>query len=121
MTSSISISPPNSLLVVTGGATDSIPESIKPGEGFASTPSAIAIACLMDQDGETNVTLGPVPKGTSRPVYTALLETPNHYVAVWTIEWERLLEARVPTTRTKIQVWTNHPTEPNEVVIGIGE
>jgi hypothetical protein len=32
-----------------------------------------------------------------------------------------VLETSVPTSRTKIRIWTNHPTEPNEVFIGVGE
>ena len=49
------------------------------------------------------------------------LDTPRRKVAVWTVEWKKLLETRVPTTRTRIRVWINHPTEPDDVYVGVGE
>ncbi len=121
MTSSIRIAPPNSIVVITGGRTRSLPNSFEPGQGFAATPASVAIGCFTEVDGETNIALGPPPQTSSRPAFTGSIETPHGYVAVWTVEWKKLLEMRVPTARTKIRIWTNHPTEPNEVFIGIGE
>lgn len=73
-------------------------------------------------DGETEITMGPasqVDPGVS-PAFDGVLETPNHIVVVWTIEWQKLLHAGVPTSRTRVRVWRNHPREPNEVIIGLG-
>jgi hypothetical protein len=81
------------------------------------------VGCLVDADGDTTITLGPSPAvpGDCRLAFAGFLDTPHHRVAVWTVEWEKLLEASVPTTRTKIQIWTNHVTEPDEVYIKVGE
>lgn len=122
MTSSVTIAPPNSIVVIAEDlATTAFPERFERGQGFASTPSCIGIACYPDMDGTTNITLGPPPNVNGRPAFAGFLETPHHRVAVWTIEWLKLLEARVPASRTRIRIWTNHPTCPSEVFIGIGE
>jgi hypothetical protein len=121
MTSTITIAPPNSLIAIAEARTRACPERFEPGQGIASTASCIAVGCYPEQDGETSITLGPAPKANNHPAFAGFLDTPNHRVAVWTIEWKKLLEAKVPTSRTKIRIWTNHPTDPTEVFIGIGE
>jgi hypothetical protein len=121
MTSSITIAPLNSLVLITGGLTVAVPRDIEPGEGVVSTSSCIAVVCFPEVDGPTNISLGPCPEATSNPAFIGFLDTPSHKVAVWTVEWQKLLEARVPTSRTKIRIWRNHPRWPTEVFIGIGE
>jgi hypothetical protein len=32
-----------------------------------------------------------------------------------------VLEAKVSATRTRLRIWTNHPSEPDDVYIGVGE
>jgi hypothetical protein len=74
-------------------------------------------------DGETRITIGPPAKvkGTSGPLFDGFLDTQHNKVAVWTIEWRKLLEAAVPTSRTRIRIWTNRPLEPDKVHIGLDE
>jgi hypothetical protein len=75
----------------------------------------------MFQDGETKITLGPPVKADDRSAFDGFLDTPHRTVAVWIVPWERVLETRVPTTRTRVRIWTNHSTEPDDVYIGVGE
>ena len=75
----------------------------------------------MCQDGETRITLGNPTKTSYRPAFDGFLDTPDCTVAVWTVPWEKMLEAKVPTTRTRLRIWTNHPSEPDDVYIGVGE
>jgi hypothetical protein len=75
----------------------------------------------MFQDGETKVTLGQPLKTDDRPAFDGFLDTPRRRVAVWIVEWRKLLEMRVPTTRTRIRIWTNRPREPDDVYVGVGE
>ena len=72
-------------------------------------------------DGETKVTLGYPRRNDGRPAFDGYLDTPHRTVAVWTVEWVKLLETNVPTTRTRIRVWTNHPIEPADIYVGVGE
>ena len=120
MTHSISIAPLNSLVLVAEAPTQEGPSAFD-GKGVAATPSCIAVVCFPEPDGETKVSLGPCKDMDGAPEFSAVLDTPNRKVAVWTIEWQKLLTASVPTERTKISIWRNHPRWPTEVYIGIGE
>lgn len=75
----------------------------------------------MFQDGETRITLGNPKKTSDRPAFDGFLDTPDRTVAVWIVPWEKVLEAKVSETRTRLRIWTNHPSEPDDVYIGIGE
>jgi hypothetical protein len=72
-------------------------------------------------DGQTEIIMGATPEIDPgyRPGFDGLLETPNFVVCVWTIEWEKVLEARVPATSTRVRVWGNHPTEPDRIMVGL--
>ena len=120
MTGSIAITPPNSLIVIAGGPTRDAPTTMG-GLSIASTRSCVIVSCLMFQDGETRVTLGQPLKTDERPSFDGFLDTPHHRVAAWTVEWEEVLGTRVPTTRTRIRIWTNRQREPDDVYVGIGE
>jgi hypothetical protein len=121
MIQSISIAPANSIVGIADGPTADVPQGFDPGKGVAATLSCITVICLPEVDGPTKISLGPSSKAGSNPEFSGFLDTPNHMGAVWTVEWQKLLEARVPTSRTKIRIWTNHPTEPDEVFIGLGD
>ena len=73
-------------------------------------------------DGETEVTLSPAEDLNfgNPPAFDADLETPNRVVTVWTVERETVLETTVPSTQTRLRIWVNHPTEPDNIVIGLG-
>jgi hypothetical protein len=76
---------------------------------------------MSDCNGETEVTLGLVKDVGSGeiPVFEGELMTPNHEVAVRTILDERILQAHVLRSRTRVRIWVNHPSEPNKVIIGL--
>ncbi len=121
MTHSITVAPLNSLVVIAEAPTTDCPASFDDGRGIASTPSCIAVVCFPEPDGPTKISLGPCSEMDSDPEFSGFLDTPIQNVAVWTVEWQKLLEARVRTSRTKIRIWRNHPKWPTEVFIGIGE
>ncbi len=76
----------------------------------------------MFQDGETEVTLGAArdvdPGGP--PVFDGVLETPSKAVIISTAEHETVMNANVPTQSTRVRIWTNHPTEPDRIIVGLG-
>ena len=120
MASTIRIAPPYSLVFISDLDGGTSPECI--GETCLwATPSCIAVGYLMFQDGETQVTLGRAQEVNpgGRPVFDGLLETPNKPVIVSTAEHETLLDIRVHNTSTRVRIWSNHPTEPDKVVVGL--
>ena len=48
------------------------------------------------------------------------LETPSKAVIISTAEHETVMNANVPTQSTRVRIWTNHPTEPDRIIVGLG-
>jgi len=73
-------------------------------------------------DGETEIILGPIIEvnPNAQPAFDGILETPKFSVVVSTVERETILSSSVPSTRTRVRIWVNHPTEPDKVQIGLG-
>jgi len=116
----IKIAPPNSLLFVADVAGGEVPEW-KRGVPILSSPTCISFRCLTFADGQTDVTLGAagdVNPG-SQPAFDGTLETPSRVVALSTVEKETVLKSPVLGTRARVRIWTNHPTEPDKVIIGL--
>lgn len=80
------------------------------------------VPCLMFADGETKVTLGSASEidPGRKPAFDDMLDTPEHNVIVSTVAHETIVETKVGGAQTRIRIWINHPTEPNDVVIGVG-
>lgn len=118
MVKSVKIAPPNSLLFISDPNGGEAPDPVR-GAPVLSTPSCISVACLMWQDGETEVSLGSDVKvdETRIAAFDGMLETPNRSVIVSTVEGDTVLEAHVPRTRTHVRVWVNRPREPDKVTI----
>lgn len=87
-----------------------------------STPSCISVGCFPEIDGETEITLGPASEvGLNRlSDFTGNLETPDRAVIVSTVEGDTLLDAKVPTSSTRVRIWLSHPRWPDKVIVGLG-
>lgn len=120
MSSSSRIAVPNAIILVSDIGGGMAPNLMR-GALVASTPSCIAVGCMSDCNGETELTLGPVKEVSLReiPVFEGELTTPNHKVAVRTVLNEIVLQAPVLHSRTKVRIWVNHPSEPDKVIIGL--
>jgi hypothetical protein len=121
MTESAKAAPPNSIVLIEDPRGGEVPTTITKGELIAATESCLAVGCQSFVDGETRFTLGRVPDvdpGT-KPAFDGLLKTPTRQVAVRSVLGETILQASVAQDLTNIVVWVNHPTEPDEVVVGV--
>jgi hypothetical protein len=49
-----------------------------------------------------------------------MLNTPDNKIIVSDANEPEMAKASVPTTRTRIRIWVNRPTEPDEVLIAWG-
>ena len=88
---------------------------------LSATPSVVGIGTLAEMDGETEIRLGhdkEVDPGTT-PVYVGQLNTPTRVVSVRTAEDDELLSLNVDRQRVTLRVWTNDPSEPTLVCIGV--
>lgn len=91
------------------------------GAQLLSTSSCISVACYPEQDGPTELLLGEMTEVDPGfdPAFDGELLTPSGTVVVSTATYERLLEARVPKTKTHVRVWTNDPQWPDKVIVGV--
>lgn len=73
-------------------------------------------------DGETEFILSDstddAPKAD--PAFDGVLDTPSKVVEVSTSEREILLYRKVPSHFTRVRIWTDHPTEPEHILVVLG-
>jgi hypothetical protein len=111
------LSPPNSLLLIMDRSVGQIPEWVS-DKLVVFTSTCIAIGTLAECDGGTRVTLCNTSGTQVRsPTFEVVLQTPSRKIAVCSVLNEVFLEVLVGTEQTRIRIWANHPSEPNEIHI----
>ena len=122
MKTSIKAAPPNSLVLISDARGGSVPDRFTRDQGIASTDTCVVVGCLAEIDGQTEITMGPAREvsPSAHPAFDGILATPSRTIAVSTVDWNKLLEANVPTSQTRLRVWTNRPREPDKVIVGFG-
>ena len=112
--------PPYSVVVVSDAGVEGAPERMG-SRAIAATATSIAVGCLAEVDGETEFTLGLLAevRRPEDPAFEGMIETPTRLIVVRSVTGDRLLEMQVATKLSAVAIWTNHPTEPDEVVIGV--
>ncbi len=120
MTTSIRVAPPNSVVLVEDSSGGEIPDSMKQSL-IAATDSCIAVGCMAEDDGETEIVLGSYGSvdADKELVFEGLLQTPNRKLVVRTVRGVTLLELPVPTTETKVVIWVNDSSEPDRIAVGV--
>lgn len=123
MAQTIKIAPPNSLVFISDadGGVGPDPDAIARSGRITATASCVAVCCLAEMDGETEITLGPIEEVSLNepPAFDGRLETPDHNVVVTTSEWTRLLQINVTSGNTHLKIWTNRVREPDKIIIGV--
>jgi hypothetical protein len=110
----------NSLLFIRDGFIRDIPE-IDGNSAVWSTASCVAVSCLPDCDGKTDITIGNAQEVRigKMLLFEGRLKTPSHILVVESVLGNRLLEMRVPTEETQIQIWTNGDRDTDRVAIRV--
>jgi hypothetical protein len=122
MPQSVEIAPPNSLILVVGSSLPEIPRSF--GDSIvASTSTCVAVGCRSESDGPTRFLLGTEGDITlnGAPAFAGKLQTPDHVVALETVEGTRVAQQAVHSDVVVIRVWVNDLSEPDEVMVAIIE
>lgn len=115
----IQIAVPNSVVLVMDQSAGEIPDSMNGGIVSAS-PTCVAIGTASEVDEQVLLELTdtpPDPDTDLTQIHTSRISTPSREVAVCSIYDERLLSTDVPSDVSQIEVWVNHPTEPNRIVV----
>lgn len=121
MVKKLRVAPPNSLIFIedrSGGVTPDI-DGVG---GIWATPSCVAISTFVFCDGKTDVTIGEFRdvRMQKKPTYDVTVDTPSAELKLKTSEDETLHRERVQANKTRVRIWTNHPDQPDKIVIGLG-
>lgn len=116
-----SLAPPYSLVLIADEPRDGQIPIFSGEQTVVSTTSCISVACRAEVDGDTDFTLGLVDEVNPGrdAAFAGILETPNRKIAIRTVENEIVLEVGVEQRKTNVWVWVNHPSEPDDVIVGI--
>ncbi len=120
MIESLSFAAPYCLMLVEDSSGGEEPTTMDES-AIVSTESCIAVGCQCDADGETEFQLGAraeVDPGT-QPIFQGRIQTPSRKVVIRSVLGDIILQAPVPGTETMISIWTNHPTAPDQVIVGV--
>ena len=120
MTITVAAHPMNSLIFVSDPAGGVVPEWER-DKSILSTRSCISVICYPEQDGPTQITLGPRVEVDPRTpaAFEGILETPHRAVVIHTVDQQILMKSAVRSGRTRIAIWLSHPRWPERVTIGL--
>jgi hypothetical protein len=121
MFQSTSLRPPYSQIVILDPKARVEVPDWKKGASFVATDTCILFACLAEIDGETQFTLGSVSEVNPGfpPIFEGELKTPNHQIALETVEGDSVLGAQTNRPVTIVRIWSNRAKEPDKVIVGI--
>lgn len=114
------IAPPNSLIVIMDPQARDFPDS-QDNRGIVGTEECIGVACRSADDAETEVQFGwdREVSLSKLPAFEGWLRVPTRRVTLRTVLDEELASLEVGKRRVIVRIWTDHPREPDHVVIGI--
>jgi len=122
MIQEVQVAPPNSVILLMDHTIGQVPDTMVQNV-LAANDSCVAIGTLSESDGESFISLSdeaPPNQPKQNPVFCGILPTPSKRLVVCSIYDELLLSLEVPSTRTRVRIWINHPHEPNEIWIIAG-
>jgi hypothetical protein len=117
MKKEIRLAPKNSVILIMDQSIGEIPKAMNKAL-VAATPSCIAVGTLCEYDGETLISLsdGVLPPGANMfLVFDGVLRTPTRKLSLCSVLDEALIALDVPTERTRVQIWANDNTEPDQI------
>lgn len=122
-TVSIKVAAPDALVYILDSGSNENPEIDGRKENpIWVTPSCIAVSCMPESEGETVVTMGPfaIVEPDKKLLFDGWLETPSQQIIAESLVGEEILRVDVPTTKTRLPIWTDGFRDSARVTVGIG-
>lgn len=91
--------------------------------GVFGTRDCLVVTCQYGQDGDTRIRIGPtaeLPQHDLPLRFDGQLATSNGRIVVFETEMPEIITLDVPSQDTRIRIWSNHESQPDVVVIGLG-
>jgi hypothetical protein len=87
-----------------------------------STRSCIIVGSLAFMDGETYLVASTSVADVqpTEPAFDGMLDTPSRVVEISTSERQVLLRCAVAALVTRVRVWTDRPSEPENILVVFG-
>lgn len=91
-------------------------------QGIFASSQCINVPAYDWNHGDTNVTFGPFDElnEISEPTFDGILETSQKRLIVFGARVSEYVSTSVPSTKTRVRIWLDHPIEPSNVVIAWG-
>ncbi len=120
MVGRIKIAPPNSVVLIMDAEFGDVPQGLS-SSVVLSTSSCVAVGCLSEADGLTEISLEKSGASDLRtkPSFDGFIETPRHKIAVCTVLRKAILEEFVSGQSTRVRVWVNDSHEPDKIVVAV--
>jgi hypothetical protein len=117
----ISIPILNSLIFIRDSKLEDIP-AIDGLSASWATASCVAISCLPDSEGRTVIAIADKMDRfpADHPLVDRPIDTPSRTVVVETVLADAVLSTNVPTSETRLRVWTNGHKATDVVTIALG-
>jgi hypothetical protein len=92
------------------------------GAAFATNRHCINVGSRMWHDAEIWIALGRPEEVhlAEKPALDRSILTPDRHVLLFDANHPELMRLQVASSNTRIRVWTNHPTEPDEIIVVAG-
>ena len=121
MTQEATISPSNSLILITGKEAGDIPE-YEHGKSVFFSPTCMAVSTLPQIDGDTLVLLSDDSeddqiKAELNLMFSGELQSTEGEVNVCSVLLKPFLTMSVAQQSVNIEVWSNHASEPDKILI----
>lgn len=93
------------------------------GPGLVVAPDCINIPALYYNEGDTTVLAGHFFEVARRrkPDFDGMLDTPVGVVLLFDANEDDMMRIPADKPQTRIRIWINHPTQPDEVRIAVGD
>lgn len=117
----VASSPINSIVFISDNLRSDAPEHVY-GALISYNETCVSVGCYPSDDGETEFFLGRADELATEGeiVFDGTIETPTRSLMISTVDGEVLLEQAVPSARTQVRIWANHPKWPDQVLVGWG-
>jgi hypothetical protein len=91
-------------------------------QGIFYSPDCINIPAIYWNEGDTHVKFGPASDviEAGQPDFDGILNTVKKEIILFDAIEPQFAIAQVPSTETRIRIWINHPTSPDQVTIAWG-
>lgn len=119
--STITISPPNSIIFLYDQSNPSIEvPAYTPGEIVAANITCISVGTLSAADGETTITLTDDVQSIDDIgvlTFDGVLQLPGSELSVCSSHNEKLLTMKLPTSQARVRIFVNDDREPDNIIV----